>query len=176
MMSKQAVATMILSLTLGAVSFPRAAAGQLPSASTATLATANNYTALARGFTAIASNPAGLAMPGNPGFSLALLPVQARVGLNAIRLDEIDALSGQTIPVSTKVPNRLDPKGLASYGADLPPREVGSTQLETLGATVPSAREQEALRRSGARGTTEKFIHRGFLQRVGKLSLPQVEP
>ena len=102
MMSKQAVATMILSLTLGAVSFPRAAAGQLPSASTATLATANNYTALARGFTAIASNPAGLAMPGNPGFSLALLPVQARVGLNAIRLDEIDALSGQTIPVSTK--------------------------------------------------------------------------
>ncbi len=71
MMSKQAVAAMILSLTVGAASFPRAVSGQLPSASTATLATANNYTALARGFTAIATNPAGLGMPGNPGFSLA---------------------------------------------------------------------------------------------------------
>jgi len=102
MMGKQAMATMILSLTLGAVSFPRVAAGQLPSASTAALATANNYTALARGFTAIGLNPAGLAMPGNPGFSLVILPAQARVGLNAISLGEIDALAGQTIPTSTK--------------------------------------------------------------------------
>ena len=101
-MSRQAMAAMILSLTLGAVSFPRAAAGQLPSASTAALATANNYTALARGFTAIGLNPAGLGMPGNPGFSLVLLPVQARVGLNAISLSEIDALAGQTIPMPTK--------------------------------------------------------------------------
>ncbi len=102
MMSKQAVAAVNLCLTLAAVSFPRAVAGQLPSASTAALGTANNYTALARGFTAIALNPAGLGMPGNPGFSLALLPVQARVGLNAISLSEIDALAGQTIPVATK--------------------------------------------------------------------------
>ena len=102
MMSKQAVFVMILSLAVGELSFPRAAAGQLPSASTATLATANNYTALARGFTAIALNPAGLGMPGNPGFSLALLPVQARVGLNAISMSEIDALAGQTLPTATK--------------------------------------------------------------------------
>ena len=102
MMSKQAVAVMILSLAAGGVSFPRAAAGQLPSASTATLGTANNYSALARGFTAIALNPAGLGMPGNPGFSMALLPVQARLGLNAISMSEIDALAGQTVPTATK--------------------------------------------------------------------------
>ena len=77
MVSKQTAAAMILSLAIGAASFPRAASGQLPSASTAALATANNYSALARGFTAIALNPAGLAMPGNPGFSLSfpLFPV-----------------------------------------------------------------------------------------------------
>ena len=101
-MSNRTVAAMILSLTLGAASFPRAAAGQLPSASTATLATANNYTALARGFTAIALNPAGLGMPGNPGFSLALLPVQARVGLTAISLSEIDSFGGHALPRATK--------------------------------------------------------------------------
>ena len=69
MMSKRAVAALILSLALGAASFPGGASGQLPSPSTAVLGTANNYTALARGFTAIALNPAGLGMPGNPGFS-----------------------------------------------------------------------------------------------------------
>ncbi len=68
MMLKKTVTAMILSLAIGAVSFPGAASGQLPSASTAALATANNYTALARGFTAIALNPAGLGMSGNPGF------------------------------------------------------------------------------------------------------------
>ena len=68
MMSKKTVTAMILSLAVGAVSFPGGASGQLPSASTAALATSNNYTALARGFTAIALNPAGRAMPGNPGF------------------------------------------------------------------------------------------------------------
>ncbi len=102
MMSKRQVATLILSLALGAASFPGTASGQLPSASTAVLGTANNYTALARGFTAIAVNPAGLGMPGNPGFSLTFLPVQVQAGLNAIRIADIAALDGMKIPVETK--------------------------------------------------------------------------
>ena len=102
MMSKRAVTALILSLALGAASFPGAASGQLPSASTAVLGTANNYTALARGFTAIAVNPAGLGMPGNPGFSLTFLPVQAQAGLNAISVADIAAFDGLKIPVATK--------------------------------------------------------------------------
>ena len=102
MMSKRAVAALTLSLALGAALFPGAASGQLPSPSTAVLGTANNYTALARGFTAIAVNPAGLGMPGNPGFSLTLLPVQAQAGLNAISLVDIAAFDGIKIPVATK--------------------------------------------------------------------------
>ena len=102
MMSKRAVAALILSLALGAAVFPGGASGQLPSPSTAALGTANNYTALARGFTAIALNPAGLGMPGNPGFSLTFLPVQAQAGLNAISLADIAAFNGMKIPVATK--------------------------------------------------------------------------
>ena len=102
MMSKKAVAALILSLALGAASFPGGASGQLPSPSTAVLGTANNYTALARGFTAIALNPAGPGMPGNPGFSLTLLPVQAQAGLNAISVADIAAFDGLKILVATK--------------------------------------------------------------------------
>ena len=67
MMSKQTAAAMTLALASGALLLPHAASGQITSASPSALATANNYTALARGFTAIALNPAGLALPGNPG-------------------------------------------------------------------------------------------------------------
>ena len=102
MMSKRAVAALILSLALGAASFPGAASGQLPSAGTAALGTANNYTALARGFTAIALNPAGLGMPGNPGFSLTLFTLQAQAGLNAISVGDIAAFDEMKIPAATK--------------------------------------------------------------------------
>ena len=102
MISKRLVATLTLSLALAAASFPRAASSQLPSASTAALGTANNYTALARGFSAIALNPAGLAMAGNPGFSLTFLPLQAQAGLNAIALADVAAFDGMKIPPTTK--------------------------------------------------------------------------
>ena len=93
MVAKQTPVAMILFLAVGAASFPRAASGQLPVAGTTALATANNYTALARGFTAIALNPAGLGMPGNPGFSLALVPIEGRAGLSGLTLGEIAEFS-----------------------------------------------------------------------------------
>ena len=101
-MSKQTVAAMILSLAVGAASMPQTASGQLPSASTASMATANNYTALARGFAAIALNPAGLAMPGNPGWSLALPTIEAREGLNALTLNDLATYEGIALPLATK--------------------------------------------------------------------------
>ena len=119
-MSKQAAAAMILSLAIGAASFPRVASGQLPSASSAPLATANNYTALARGFTAISLNPAGLGMPGNPGFSFALLPVEAREGLNAFSLGELAGFGGITLPDSIRerwLQSAVDEGGLKARAA-----------------------------------------------------------
>lgn len=102
MMSKQATAAMILALVFGGLSSPRAASSQLTAASPSVLGTANNYSALARGFTAIALNPARLAMPGNPGFSLTFLPVEAKAGLNGMKLSEIATYDNQTIPASVR--------------------------------------------------------------------------
>jgi hypothetical protein len=54
---------------------------QIPDASGIALGLGDNYTALARGRNAVAWNPAGLGMPGNPGFSLSFIPLR---GIGAI--------------------------------------------------------------------------------------------
>jgi len=102
MMSNQTAAAMTLVLASGALVFPVAASGQVTAASPSALATANNYSALARGFTAIALNPAGLALPGNPGFSLTLIPAEVKVGLSAMSLGDIAQYDGQKIPDAVK--------------------------------------------------------------------------
>src|SRR5918912_120241 len=78
------------------------AAAQLPSASAGALGSGDNYTALARGYNAVAWNPAGLAMPGSPGFSLAILPVRGGGGLGPITLSDVANFSGATIPDDVK--------------------------------------------------------------------------
>lgn len=54
----------------------RPAWAQLPDASGAALGLGDNYTALARGRNAVVWNPAGLGMPNNPTFSLAISPLR----------------------------------------------------------------------------------------------------
>src|SRR5919206_1206998 len=78
------------------------AAAQLPSASAVPLAPGKTYTARARGYNAVAWNPAGLAMPGNPGFSLTVLPVRGSGGLGPITLSDVANFSGATIPDEVK--------------------------------------------------------------------------
>ena len=56
---------------------------QLPSFSTRSVALGGGYTASAKGFEAIAWNPALLAMPGHPGFSLNLVQFGVRAGSNS---------------------------------------------------------------------------------------------
>src|SRR5919206_941350 len=78
------------------------AAAQLPSASAVPLAPGKTYTARARGYNAVAWNPAGLAMPGNPGFSLTVLPVRGSGGLGPITLSDVANFGGATIPDDVK--------------------------------------------------------------------------
>src|SRR5918911_5051906 len=73
---------------------PRAALAQLPSASASSLGLGDNYTALANGYNAVAWNPARLAMPGSPHFSLALLPARLGGGLDPITLSDVADYSG----------------------------------------------------------------------------------
>ncbi|MGQ0563387.1 MAG: hypothetical protein ACT443_16140 [Gemmatimonadota bacterium] len=85
-----------------ALSSAHAAAAQLPSASTRALGMGDNYTALARGYAAVSWNPALLGLPGNPGASLALLPVRGIAGLDPVTLGDIADFEGQVVPATVR--------------------------------------------------------------------------
>lgn len=92
----------ILGITLAALALgARPAAAQLAHASATTLGLAGNATATARGLAAISVNPAGLGMPGS-GFTLTLVPVQVRPGLDPITMKDLKDFEGITVPTATK--------------------------------------------------------------------------
>ena len=74
------------------------AIAQVPSASAPALGLGDNYTALARGYAAVAWNPALLGLPDNPRTSLALLPVRAIAGLDPVTLGDISDYGGEFLP------------------------------------------------------------------------------
>ena len=79
------------------------AGAQLPNASTAAFAMGGNFTAMARGFEAVAWNPANLAMPGRPFFSLGTLIGGGNVGLSPIDFTALHKFSGQVVDSATRV-------------------------------------------------------------------------
>jgi hypothetical protein len=86
------VAVAILAGTAGT------AGAQLPSASPAALGMGDNYTAVARGFGAVAWNPANLALPGNPRFSLAILGLRGSSDLGPISTSDVARYQGVALP------------------------------------------------------------------------------
>src|SRR5450759_3878444 len=72
------------------------AGAQLANASTTATALSGAFTARATGYNAVAWNPANLAMPGNPGFSLTLLAFDGSAGLTPIDLEKYTAHQGNT--------------------------------------------------------------------------------
>ena len=89
-------------LALALLAAARPAAAQLPSASGAALGVADNFTAQARGYHAVAWNPAGLGLAGNPGFSLALLSVRGIAGLGPVTVSELADRQGELLPDEVK--------------------------------------------------------------------------
>jgi hypothetical protein len=75
---------------------------QLPSASTPALGMADNYTAQARGYSAVAWNPALLGLPDNPRISLAVLPLRGIAGLDPITLGDISDYDGEFLPLHVR--------------------------------------------------------------------------
>ena len=75
---------------------PRAHA-QLVSASAASLALGDNYTALARGYNAVNWNPAGLGMPDNPFMSFGFAG-RGAAGTDPISLSDLSKYGGVTVP------------------------------------------------------------------------------
>jgi len=78
------------------------AAAQLPNASTPALGMGNNFTAAARGYNAVAWNPAMLGVPGSPSYSLALAQVGVQAGLEPVTLGDISAFEGEVIDMITR--------------------------------------------------------------------------
>jgi hypothetical protein len=78
------------------------ARAQLPSASSAALGFADSYTGAARGYDAIALNPANLALSGNPDGSLAFFPVRAFTGLGPVTLSEVAEYGGKMLPENVR--------------------------------------------------------------------------
>lgn len=92
----------VVALATGAaLATASAAQAQLANASAATLGKGGNATATARGIEALSVNPAGLGMPGS-GFTLALMPVQARSGLDPLTLADFKDVEGSVISAATK--------------------------------------------------------------------------
>ncbi len=74
------------------------AAAQQPNASPAATGLSGAYTALARGYDAVAWNPANLGMPGNPGFSISIAALTGSSGLDPISLSDFAPYSGKVLP------------------------------------------------------------------------------
>jgi len=163
---------LLLSLCMIALQAGSASA-QLPSASPAVLSTGNNYTALARGFTAIGLNPAGLGMLDNPGFSLALVPVQIRLGVAPLTLTDILDVEGEVVPVATKTDwlNRITEAGGLNTraGFDVTPLALTAGrvgfQVSTVGQASanlsPDALELVLFGNAGLNGTARDLTLAG---------------
>jgi hypothetical protein len=92
--------------TLSAVLLPSAAvvaAAQLPNASAAAFGMGGNFTAMARGYEAVAWNPANLAMPGRPFFSIGLGIVGGNAGMDPIDVSALAAFGGELVDSATAV-------------------------------------------------------------------------
>jgi hypothetical protein len=84
---------------------------QLPGTSAAELGIGNRSVATTRGFAAVATNPAGLAMPSDERTTIAILPLQAPLeytnsalgyGFEPVTLHELDRYGDESIPISVR--------------------------------------------------------------------------
>jgi hypothetical protein len=77
-------------------------AAQVPNASAAATGLSGAYTARARGYDAVAWNPANLGMPNAPDFSFSMLAVSASSGLTPVSVQDIASFSGKPLPATRR--------------------------------------------------------------------------
>ena len=99
-MTNRTINTIAAAVLLLAIAGP--AASQQTNPSAASIGLAGNYTALARGLSSMHWNPAGLAMPGTAGFSIAVLPTIGIAGLDPVTLSDIAEYDDTIIPADVK--------------------------------------------------------------------------
>lgn len=153
-------------LCLGSI---HGAAAQLPQASAAALGMGYNMTASARGFAAVANNPAGLGHASSPGFSLAIPSISAEAGLGPISLSDLADWEGALVPTSvkedwlTRVSSSGGQGGSVGVGATPLALNVGpigfqlSTRVGGLASLAPDAAELLLFGNAGRTGTARDF-------------------
>jgi hypothetical protein len=87
---------------LAALALPATLGAQLPRSSARALGMLQSQTAAARGYEAIAWNPALLAMPGRPTFSLNVVQFSAQQWSNAFDAGDVFKYSGDTLSTADK--------------------------------------------------------------------------
>lgn len=145
------------------------AAAQLSNASAAALGMGENLTAAARGFNAVAWNPAGLAMPDNPRSSFALFAARGTAGVDPVTVGDLNDFAGETVPRSTREEwlERIRSEGSqqGTGGADLVYMAVSSlrfgiqlnTQARLVSRLNPDAAELLLFGNAGRTGTAGDF-------------------
>src|SRR5690348_5700741 len=147
------------------------ASSQLASASAASLAFGDNYTALARGYNAVSWNPAGLGMADTPLFSFAFAG-RGAAGTDPISLGDLKQYGGQTVPnavlaswlarVQAQGGQSLDAEGAGSLAMSV--GNLGfqlSTSAYERGKLNPDAVEVLLYGNSGQSGTPRDMNFKG---------------
>jgi hypothetical protein len=145
--------------------------GQLVSASAASLALGDNYTALARGYNAVTWNPAGLGMPDNPFMSFSVAG-RGAAGMDPISLSDLAKYSGVVVPnavlaswlsrVQAQGGQKLDAEGAGSFALSVGPFAVQlSTNAYERGKLSPDAIEVLLYGNTGLTGTPRDMNFKG---------------
>lgn len=98
MRARQNVGMRLVSAALWLAGSAIVAGAQLPNASPAATGLSGAFTARARGYDAVAWNPANLGMRDNPSFSFGFLAVSGSSGLDPISLSDFAPYSGKDLP------------------------------------------------------------------------------
>ena len=167
-------------IALGLLAAVAASSGaQLPNASPAATGLSGAYIARARGYDAVAWNPANLGLPGNPGFSIGVLALTGASGLDPVSLNDFAPYSNKTIPASQreqwlqKVTARGGEDGTMNGGVTELAMSIGHLGLQ-LGTSVggstklsPDAFEAVMFGNAGRTGRLETLSLAGSTARVG---------
>jgi hypothetical protein len=164
-------------LTLSAV-----ATAQQANASAAAYGMGGNYTAQARGYNAVAWNPANLGLPGNPGFSLAILAGSVNPGLDPIDANSFADFAGKYLPATTRqswldqVTTSKGETGSADGGITWLAASFGSLGLQVSSAAYgnatmnPDAFEALMFGNAGRTGTAKDLHLSGSNFRFGSFT------
>jgi hypothetical protein len=147
------------------------ASAQLVSASAASLALGDNYTALARGYNAVNWNPANLGMPGNPALSFGFAG-RGAAGMDPISLGDLSQYSGVSLPttvlntwlsrVQAQGGQSLEAEGSGSFAMSIGPMAFQlSTTAYERGKLSPDAVEVLLYGNAGASGTPRSMNLQG---------------